>query len=823
MIIAGNILASVFGQNEEESTWEIKRLESPSLRRTCDAALWAEKSSNDFSNGTPLLGQDRAAEALNLAATMRHSGYNVFALSPIEAGNIPAIESHLETLALEKRTPSDWVYVFNFEEPRHPLAIKLKPGQGPCLRAGLWEAVHGLRIVIPKIFVSPEYQAYVKDVDREADELVQALQDKADALNMTIITTEDGFKIVPLKEGRQMTEAELEALPREERRRMDILIEQLQEELEEIISRLPEWERASDDKRAELNAKLCREAILRALAETRQEFGGEAKLDQYFDNLEVDLLENIELFVTDHDDLPSLVQLAGGHSTAFMRYDVKVIVSQEDRIGSPVVRETNPTYGRLVGSIKPSGDLIGPAHDHTSIEQGSLHKAIDGFLILEVEELLTMPLAWDVIKRTLRDNTITVDAPGDWYGDYGGEGLDPEPIPFGGKVILIGDRYIHHRLTVLDLEFSGLFKILADFAEDMPRTDGNDREYAGMLSGLVRRENLRAFSAGALGRLVEQSARLAEDAEKLSLLMTPLLDLMIEADHVATQHHHELVMQEDVDEAVESSNRRRDQMRERSHEYVLRDILHVETIGEKIGQMNGLVVTGLDQAFGRPSRITARVTLGDGGAVGSTSVIDIQKEVELGGSSHSKGVMILSSFLRARYCPFKPFALSATLVFEQSYSFVDGDSASCAELCTLISAIAKIPLKQNLAMTGALSQHGEVMAIGGVNEKIEGFFDICVARGLSGEQGVVIPAANLSDLMLRQDIVEACSKGRFAIYAISTLDEALQLMTGLPAGERRKNGLFPKGSVNREVEESLERYDEMRRHALRPWTSKKVK
>lgn len=803
-------------QSGDEKGMKIKDLSPSMLRRRCDVTGWRFSSTDDIPESAWLLGQDRALEAIEFAAEMPRKGYNIFAICADDSGFRPGIQAHLKALADTMPTPSDWVYVYNFKDPQRPTALEVGAGKGPAFKHSVDKAVNNLRRTIPKIFGSDEYQARLEAIDREANDAIERLQNKADACDVTIISTGAGFKMVPLRDGRPMTEDDLDDLSDGERRRIEMIVEELEEELQAIVEKLPEWEERSQELRKELNEQVCQHAVERAMQPVIRDFGGKGKRNRYLEALFEDLMDNIELFDTGAEEENPLAMLGGGQSDPFARYRVNVVVSRGDDVGAPVMVEDHPTYGRLVGSINQSSSLAGPAFDFMGIKPGALHKAHGGFLVINAEELIRMPLGWDVLKRSLRSEDIVIDTPNDWYGETGYDKLEPEPIPIQCKIVLVGDRYWHYRLSVVDPDFPDLFKVAADFAEDMNRSNGGDEAFAMVVAKIAREEVTRAFSAAAVGKLVEESARFAEDAEKVSVLIDPLRNLMLEAEYWASKNGHIQVSAEDVAHALRMRDRRLSQLRDRSQEYILREFIQIETTGSKVGQVNGLVVTGLEQSFGRPSRITARARMGDGLKPVIEQVVDIQSEADLSGSSHAKGVMILGGFLQERYAPDHPLSLSATLVFEQSYSFVDGDSASCAELCTLLSAIGNIPLRQDLAITGAISQHGEMMAIGGVNEKIEGFFDICAARKLTGDQGVIIPEANVKDLMLRPDVVEAVRSGQFAVYAVTSADEAMELLTGLKPGKRLR-GKFSRGSFNRKVEDRLATFENMRRKANRPW------
>jgi lon-related putative ATP-dependent protease len=490
---------------------------------------------------------------------------------------------------------------------------------------------------------------------------------------------------------------------------------------------------------------------------------------------------------------------------ALRRYQVNVLVDHSESEGAPVIYEDNPTYQNLVGRVEHMAQMGALLTDFSLIKAGTLHQANGGYLILDARKVLTQPYAWDGLKRVLQSGKIRIESVGQMLSLVSTISLEPEAIPLQVKVALFGEQLLYYMLWQLDPDFRELFKVAADFASDMDRSDDSQQLYARLIATLVRQDELRPFDRSAVARVIEHSARTVGDADKLSTQMRGLNDLLQEADYWAGQSKKEAVTAADVQRAIDAQIFRSDRMRERAQEAILRETLLIDTEGAQVGQVNGLSVISLGNFwFGRPSRITAQVRLGKG------EVIDIEREVKLGGPLHSKGVLILSGFLGARYAGESPLSLSASLVFEQSYGGVDGDSASSAELYALLSAIAQVPIKQSLAVTGSVNQFGQVQAIGGVNAKIEGFFDICLARGLTGEQGVLIPAANVKHLMLRQDVVEAVEKGQFHVYSVETIDQGIDILTGVPAGEPDEVGCYPEGTINYRVKKRLSELAEKR-------------
>jgi lon-related putative ATP-dependent protease len=615
-----------------------------------------------------------------------------------------------------------------------------------------------------------------------------------------------------MKEGAVIQPEVFNALPDEVRKEIQAEIEKLQEELEAIIRQMPGWAKERNEAIRELNREVTAFTVGHPIDQLREGFAELPKVLEHLDAVRADLVENIHSIL--HSQQVQQQGMSDGgpgglsaqHGNGFSRYEANLIVGNADGAGAPVVYEDNPAVDNLIGRVEHMSHMGTLITDFTLIKPGALHRANGGYLILDARKVLTQPLAWETLKRNLKAREISIESLGQMLSLVSTVSLEPEAIPLDVKVVLCGEPLLYYLLSQLDPEFRLLFKVAADFDHAMDRDGGGDQDFARLVATMARREALRPFDREAVGRVVEQASRLAQDAEKISVELEEIGDLLREADFYAGEDGLPVVGRGHVQQAIDAQTRRADRLRERSQEAITREIVLVDTDGAAVGQINGLSVLQLGGfAFGRPTRITARVRMGAG------KVVDIEREVELGGPLHSKGVLILSGFLASRYALDKPLSLSASLVFEQSYGGVDGDSASSAELYVLLSALAEVPIKQGLAVTGSVNQHGRVQAIGGVNEKIEGFFDICRARGLTGEQGVLIPAANRKHLMLRHDVVEAVSEGRFNIYPVETVEEGIELLTGLSAGLRGESGGFPEGSVNRLVEDRLSAFADARR------------
>jgi lon-related putative ATP-dependent protease len=780
------------------------------LYRRTEPALFDFQTTEDLPDFPNFIGQDRAIKAVEFGVSMNRQGYNLFAFGPSGTGKHSLVHRHVQEKAAREPTPSDWCYINNFEQPYRPHALRLPPGKGKILRADMERLIEDLRNALSSAFENEEYQTRRQSLELEfqerQQESLQALQESARERGLTLLRTPSGFAFAPLKDGNVVPPDEFEKLPSEEQERIKKEVQSLQEQLQKLLSQAPRWEREFRSRQRELEQEVASVVLVNLMEDLYQKYGDLPDVIAFLQVVQKDVNEHISDFLSTEAraegaaerPAPPILPDGSSASPLLRRYRVNVLVDASEYTGAPVIYESNPSYLNLVGRVEHMAHMGALITDFTLIKPGVLHRANGGYLILDALKVLTSPYAWEGLKRALQFRQIRIESPVQMLNMTSTVSLEPEPIPLDMKVALLGEPILYYQLAQLDPDFNELFKVGADFDDEFERTPTTQQLYAQVLATLTRREQLRPFDKSAIARIIEHSARMAGDAERLSIRMQQIVDLMEEADHWAGQSQVPVVTAGHIQQAIDAQIYRSDRVREKLREEVLRRTLMIDTESEVVGQINGLSVLQVGNfTFGHPSRITATSRMGDG------EVVNIEREVEMSGPIHSKGVLILSSFLGARYASDKPLSLSASLVFEQSYSGVDGDSASSTELYALLSAIAQAPLKQSLAVTGSVDQHGDVQAIGGVNEKIEGFFDICQARGLTGEHGVLIPAANVKHLMLRQDIVEACAAGKFHIYPITTIDEGVELLTGIPAGERNKRGVYPKGSINQRVETRL--------------------
>jgi predicted ATP-dependent protease len=706
--------------------------------------------------------------------------------------------------------PRDWVYVHDFAQPFRPRAIALPPGRGAVLRAQMASLMADLRAALQSAFQSEEYRAHVsvieEDVKEQQQKALEEIEREARARGIALLRTPMGMGFAPLDGTEVMSPEKFSKLPTGDRERIGKDIAVLQERLQDRMSELPQWQRQGLARLRELNQEVATRAVKHLINELRERNHDIPEVLEHLDRVQADVVEYVDLFRRAAPDgspgpVPPAARADDDDRPELRRYKVNVLVDHAHTRGAPIVYEPSPSYQNLVGRVEHWQAMGALVTDFNLVKPGGLHLANGGYLLLDARKVLAQPFAWEGLKQALRTREVRIESLGQMVSLISTVSLEPQHIPLDVKVVLIDEPMIYYLLHALDPDFPELFKVVAAFDDRMPRADDTTLLYARFLATEARAHGLRPLDRTAVARMVEHGARLAGDAERRTTLTRQVADLLAEADHRAASRRGDRIEAEDVQGAIDAGLRRSGRVRERFLEETVRGTLLVETAGAQVGQVNSLAVYQLgDAAFGRPSRITARVGIGSG------DVLDIEREVELGGPLHSKGVLILAGFLAARYALEQPLSLGATLVFEQSYGGIDGDSASSAELYALLSALSGLPLAQGLAVTGSVDQFGRVQPIGGVNEKIEGFFDLCAARGLTGEQGVLIPAANVKHLMLRRDVVEAAAAGRFRVFAVEHVDQGIEILTGVAAGEPKQDGTWPEGSVNRRVLERLQSF-----------------
>ncbi|HOP16750.1 MAG TPA: ATP-binding protein [Gammaproteobacteria bacterium] len=779
-------------------------LAASQLIHACDCAALDFADTAELAPQQAPLGQERVLEAIEFATGIERSGYNLYVMGSPGVGKHHLLNQTLAAHAAARPAPSDWCYVADFGQPDRPNALQLPAGRGGELRHDMQQLVEDLLTALPAAFQSDEYRRRAQEIRDEfkarEDDIAATLGQHAAEQGIALLSTPTGYSLAPMHDDKVLSPQEFDALGDGEKARLQQAMGQIKEELRAVLGRIPLVRRELRQRFRVLDADVTGLTVGQFTVELENRYQDLPEVLTYLEAVRADVVEHGALFLPDDgSDGPA------ADDPRFVRYRVNLLVDNGAAGTVPVVYEDNPTYQNLLGRIEHVAHLGTLSTDFTLIRPGALHRANGGYLVLDVEEVLMHPFAWDALKRALNGEEIRIEPAERLLGLMGTVSLEPEPIPLRVKVALVGERRLYYLLKQHDDDFGALFKVVADFNEDMPRGPGRELAYAQLVATLQQREALRAVSRDGVGRIIDWAARRAGDGEKLSLHLGSLTELLYEADHFAVRGGSGIIDAGHVQQAVDARNRRTDQHRERLHEAILRNTLLIDTDGRQLGQVNGLVVIQAgDQAFGSPTRISATARIGGG------EVVDIESEANLGGAIHGKGVMILSAYLANRYSRHQPLSVSASLVFEQSYGVIEGDSASLGELCALLSAIGDLSIDQSFAVTGSVNQHGQVQAVGGINEKIEGFFDICRVRGLSGRQGVVIPADNVADLMLRDDVRAAVGRGEFRVYAATHCDQVMALLTGMPAGVPDADGLYPADSANGRVQIRLIEWTAMR-------------
>ncbi len=760
-------------------------------------------------------GQDRLLRALEFGAGMRSAGFNLFVLGPEGSDRHDLVRRFLARRAASEAVPPDWCHVFNFDRPERPHAIRLPAGEGRQLRDDLENLVEEMRTSIPAAFESDEYQGRLRELQEEMSERqnegVREVQEEANKHDIELVSTPSGFTFAPVRDGEVLDPEEYEKLPEEERERIEQKAEELQKQLQQAIQQVPRLRKELREKVHSLNEEMVQLTLGDPIHDLKEKWAHLPRVAEQLDAIHGHVVEHAEIFRGGHDEHGGQDEQSGqDHAppeAMLARFRANLLVDHAETEGAPVIYEDLPNHQHLTGQIEHHVHNGALYTDFSLIRAGALHHASGGYLILDARRVLMQPMAWDSLKRVLFSGEIRIESLERLYGLVSTVSLEPEPVPASPKVVLVGDRLLYYLLSHYDPDFAELFKVEADFEDDLERDEAGYALYARMLASMARRDELRPLDRGAVARTIEHASRLAGDQTKLTAHDRTLRDLLMEADHWARQAEAGTIGAAHIERAIEERIERSARVQRRSLEQIRRGTVMIATEGRQTAQVNGLSVMQLgSHLFGRPMRITATARPGKG------QVIDIEREARLGGPIHSKSVMILSRFLASRYTGDAELSLSASLAFEQSYGGIEGDSASVAEICSLLSAIARIPLKQALAVTGSVNQHGEVQAVGGVNEKIEGFFDVCREAGEMNGHGVLIPASNVEHLMLRRDVREAVAAGHFRVYPLRTVDDAIGLLTEMSPGEADADGEFPAESFNRAVADRLATFARLARH-----------
>ena len=795
------------------------------LYKKCDLKKLNFNTTEDLPELDKIIGQDRALSAIEFGLGMDHKGYNLFVLGSEWIGKTALIKKLLKKHYVNCKKPFDWCYVNNFDDPQHPRFLRLPIGTAKPLSEAMEKLVKLISSLITAAFQSDEYTSQIQtiesDINARGDKALNELIDAAKEELVAVIRTPSGYTLSAIVEGKISNLDSFKKLPEDMQKEFNTKIDKYQELLQETLAKMPAWEQEGKKQLDALDKDIVTQLVDSSMEDLFKDFEQLKLVIEYFTAVKDDIINHLEEFyeedVQSKDNGKKRKHIS--KTASFHRYLVNVLVDNSDSNDMPVIFEDNPTYSNLVGRIehlayynpreneqKKADDALGLGNlltAFTLIKPGSLHKANDGYLLLDAEKILVNPYAWEGLKRAIKSSSISIEALDELHSFSRNVTLEPDPIPLKVKIVLIGDRHIYHLLKKNDTEFNKLFKVNVDFSEEMDRSDEMTYQYARLIADVQRQEKVSPIDRTAVERIIEQSSRLMDHGDKISLHMGDLRDLILEAQYYQqkSDHKEHNITIEDINCAIQARIYRMDQYRDTLYEEIIKGTILIDTDNTKVGQVNALSVLQIGEfAFGQPSRITATVRVGEG------HIVDIEREVDLGGDIHSKGVMILSSYLGHHYAKTCMLSLDANLTFEQSYGQVDGDSASVAELCALLSAVSEIPVKQCIALTGSVNQLGEVQAIGGVNEKIEGFFDICKLRGLNGRQGVLIPKSNIVNLMLKEEVLAAVANKMFTIYSIEHVDDALSLLMGIDAGKLDSNKQYPKGTINHKIQMNMEKY-----------------
>ena len=773
---------------------------------------------------TPLeefIGQDRAIRAIEFGLGINKPGFNIFVTGLTGTGKTSIIKAFLkritsERAGVEAATPDDWCYVYNFTDPDRPMAIQLRSGLGKELKADMEALVQSLQNDAKKMFESDDFaqqrQAMIEGLQKQQQEMMQALMEEANKVGFALRMTPSGIALLPTKDGKPMQEAEYMALTAEEKKALEEKRTVLEKRVEETLREGKKLEREVSEKLASAEGEAANYLVRVPLDELREKYQGYPKVRAYLDGVRDHMIKNLARFRGGD----ASAQTAQGPTMPFgdvpvdpfLPYRVNVFVDNSACEGPPIIVETNPTYHNLCGVVEKKTVVGGYITDFTLIKAGSISRANGGYLVLNDRDVLSNAGVWEALQRVIKNRELCIEEPGTFFGFVPPQGLRPEPIPTDTKVIMIGDPYLYRTLASADPDFRETFKVKADFDNEIDRTPEHIVAFACFIADYCNREKLRHFDTAGAARIVEHCARMVDDQNKLSTRFSDIVDLLIESEYWAGKENAELVTRSHVERAIAEKIFRLNLIEKRLQELIAEGTVMVDVEGAVVGQVNGLAVYQMgDFSFGKPSRITAKTFMGRGG------IVNIERESKLSGKTHDKGVLILSGYLGGKYAQKSQLSLSSSICFEQSYDGVDGDSASSTELYAILSSLSEVPIKQGIAVTGSVNQNGEVQAIGGVNQKIEGHFDVCRLIGLTGDQGVMIPQANMRNLMLRPDVVQAVKDHKFYIYAVSTIDEGIEVLTGVTAGDRNAKGDYPVGSINALVCKKLAQFTEQQKRA----------
>jgi len=789
------------------SDFEGLRLPVAKLRKMTNIKNLGFDSTSSLECLKDFIGQKRAIKAMGFGLAVKGKGYNIFVAGDTGSGRTTYAHERLNAAAKEMNAPSDWIYVYNFDDPSKPLSINLKAGLAREMESTFENLLEELKVTISKAFEKSQYEdskaQLVKSFQEEVNELMEEVRKWASEKGFTLKRTPQGFVNIPMKEEtdengesevREIQQEEFEKLSEEEQKQLEEKSEEVSQKTLEVLRTIRDKEKSLKKKISKLEEEICRAAVTPYLEDIKEKYTDNETLRKWIDSLTEDIVGNFNLFVASAKDENTELDLS--------RYSINSFVSNDPEKGAPVVWATNPTYYNLIGKLEYESRQGYLYTDFHKIIAGDIHRANGGFLLIDAEKLLRNFMSWEALKRVLNTGEISVENLGEQYGAIPVSSLRPQPINVNVKVVIVGTRYLYRLLQIYDPEFQKMFKIKADFDIDMPRTHETEEQMARFVASYIHKEKgICPFSCDGVAEVIDWSCRLAEHQDRMSTQFNKLTEVIVESSAWAQMEGSETVGSEHVYKAIQEKKFRSNLVQERIERAFQENIIRIETSGERVGQINGLSVVSLgDYEFGHPSRITANVYMGKEG------VVNIEREVKMAGPIHNKGLMTLSSYLGKQYAQEIPLSLTATLSFEQNYGGIEGDSASSTELYCLLSALADLPLKQNIAVTGSVDQFGNIQPIGGVNEKIEGFFNYCRYNGLTGDQGVMIPQQNKINLMLNREVIEAGEKGQFNIWAIENISQGIELLTGVPAGIADAEGKFEEKTVHFRVKSKLQQW-----------------
>ena len=778
----------------------------------CDPALFAFDCTKDLAPLREFVGQDRALRAIEFGLSMDRDGYNIYVAGLTGTGKTSAVKKQIDKLLEEKQIsqqvqpPEDWLYIYNFDNLERPQMLNLPQGKGKVFKEQIDALLQRIREELAKAFSSEEYKAErekaVEAGQAQQKKLFEEVDEQAQKEGFRFQITPVGPALIPVINGKPLSQTEYAELEETVRREIEKKQSELLERLQDTYEKARQLERETVQKLQSIDKAVAEFTIARLFDSLLQEYKESEKIQKYLNNLKSYTLDNLDLFKEKEEPAQSVLGVPASYVARgrdpFIPYQVNIFVDNSGKKGPPVIVEPNPNYSNVFGRVERRFFFGGYLSDHTMLKPGALHLANGGYLLLNAIDVLTNPAVWPALKRAIKAKEVGIEDPLEQFGLILSQGLRPEPMPLNVKVVLIGDRMLYQALSTYDEDFWETFRVKSDFDYQIDKTQENMMAYAAFVAGCCEDCELRHFDPSGVAKVIEYASRMVADQEKLSTRFAQIMELVQEAEYWARKEGASLVAGPHVEKAVEERRFRHNLPDERMRELIEDGTIMIDVNGAVVGQVNGLSVYSLgDISFGKPSRITCKTFLGRGG------VINIERESQLSGRIHDKGVLIFSGYMGWKYAQDNPLSLSASLCFEQSYEGVEGDSASSAELYALLSSLTEVPIRQNIAVTGSVNQKGEIQPIGGVNQKIEGFFQVCKAKGLTGDQGVVIPRRNLRNLMLRQEVTEAVKQGKFHVYAVSSVDEGIEVLTGVGAGEKKEDGVYPEGSISHKVDSRL--------------------